>query len=198
MSSQSHMQRKARGFTLTEAAIVLGIVGLILGAIWVAAAAVYKNMRVTRTTEQILNIVQNMRSLHATQTSVGTTATAALTAALAQAGVFPKDMTDMTTTPPTITNAWNGAVTIASAQSSGGSAGDSFAVTYASMPQDACADMAVRMTGPGRDGGLIGVSNGGAANGTNFPIDVTTAIGICTPAGAATTIPLTFTFRLRS
>ena len=36
----SPTRQKKRGFTLTEIAIVLGIIGLILGAIWVAAAAV--------------------------------------------------------------------------------------------------------------------------------------------------------------
>ncbi len=36
--SQKNIQRRNRGFTLTEMAIVLGVIGLILGAIWVAAA----------------------------------------------------------------------------------------------------------------------------------------------------------------
>ena len=48
LPTQTTLRRqRRRGFTLTEIAIVLGIVGLILGAIWVAAAAVYNNLRVS-------------------------------------------------------------------------------------------------------------------------------------------------------
>ncbi len=65
MSILQSRARKTRGFTLTEAAIVLGIVGLILGAIWVAAAAVYENMRTNRANEQILKVAQAVRSLYA-------------------------------------------------------------------------------------------------------------------------------------
>lgn len=34
-----------KGFNLIEAAIVLGIVGLVVGGIWVAATSVYANLR---------------------------------------------------------------------------------------------------------------------------------------------------------
>lgn len=64
MSTIRQTSRTVRGFTLTEAAIVLGIVGLILSAIWVAAGSVYANYRVGKTAEQLLSIVQSVRSLH--------------------------------------------------------------------------------------------------------------------------------------
>ncbi|MGQ3505077.1 type II secretion system protein, partial [Enterococcus faecalis] len=51
-------EQAKRGFTLTEIAIVLGIIGLILGAIWVAAGAVYSNLRVSKATTQLLQITQ--------------------------------------------------------------------------------------------------------------------------------------------
>lgn len=38
-------KRTLRGFNLIEAAIVLGVVGLVIGGIWVAAAAVQSNLR---------------------------------------------------------------------------------------------------------------------------------------------------------
>ena len=59
-----------RGFTLTEIAIVLGIIGLILGAIWVAAAAVYNNMRVATANTELLQITQAMRAMYATSSTV--------------------------------------------------------------------------------------------------------------------------------
>src|SRR5882762_1552401 len=80
VGSASREQEK-RGFTLTEIAIVLGIVGLILGAIWVAAAAVYSNLRTSKATTELLNIVQNVRALYATAGAVSPQADMAMSAA---------------------------------------------------------------------------------------------------------------------
>src|SRR6185369_4823894 len=41
--------RKKTGFSLIEAAIVLAIVGLVIGGIWVAASAVATKMKISRT-----------------------------------------------------------------------------------------------------------------------------------------------------
>lgn len=54
----------SRGFTLTEIAIVLAIVGIILGAIWAAAAMVYENNRTKQAHEQMLTIINNWRSIY--------------------------------------------------------------------------------------------------------------------------------------
>jgi prepilin-type N-terminal cleavage/methylation domain-containing protein len=53
-----------RGFTLTEIAIVLGVMGMILGAIWGAASTVYSNKKTTAALQEILAIVANMRGLY--------------------------------------------------------------------------------------------------------------------------------------
>lgn len=53
-----------RGFTLTEIAIVLGIIGIILGAIWAAAAMVYENNRTKQAREETLTIINNWRSIY--------------------------------------------------------------------------------------------------------------------------------------
>ena len=55
---------RRRGFTLTEIAIVLGIIGIILGAIWAAAAMVYENNRTKEAREQTLTIINNWRSIY--------------------------------------------------------------------------------------------------------------------------------------
>ncbi|WP_301102522.1 type 4 pilus major pilin [Propionivibrio sp.] len=180
--------RQTRGFTLTEAAIVLGIVGLILGAIWVAAASVYANLRVKQTTEQILQIAQAVRALHATSTTI--TAITALD--VARAGGIPKDMLDNATNPTTVTNVWGGAVTITAPTPT------TFTINYAGVPQQPCADLAVRSTGAGRDAGLTNV----LLNTTNiaaaaFPISVSAAVTGCSVTLAAGQ-PIAFTFRLRA
>jgi hypothetical protein len=45
-------------------AIVLGIIGIILGAIWTAASMVYENMRAGQATGQVLTIVNNWRLVY--------------------------------------------------------------------------------------------------------------------------------------
>lgn len=54
------MRRK--GFSLIEAAIVLGVVGLIIGSIWIAAASVRENMLANQITSGYLHIVSEMQS----------------------------------------------------------------------------------------------------------------------------------------
>ena len=84
--------RKKLAFTLTELAIVLGIIGLILGAIWVAAASVYANLRLSQAATETLLIVQNFKSLYGGnrngQPSNGTD----ITAMAMNAGLLPSDM----------------------------------------------------------------------------------------------------------
>jgi prepilin-type N-terminal cleavage/methylation domain-containing protein len=149
-----------RGFTLTEIAIVLGIVGLILGAIWVAAAAVYNNLRTSRATTELLTVAQNVRAMYATSPLVdpgsnmtvsGAQAGGALT--YIQAGVFPSDMVSLGTT---VQNPWGGGVAIVAAQGGAtGTADDSFAIDFDRVPQSACISLLTSNTGNGRDSGLV-------------------------------------------
>ena len=58
---QARPTPRKKGFTLTEIAIVLGIIGLILGAIWVAAASVYQNQRIGHANTALLHTAQSVR-----------------------------------------------------------------------------------------------------------------------------------------
>ncbi len=53
-----------RGFSLVEAAIVLGVISLVIGGIWVATAAVSENQRVTLAAQQVSQIITNLRGLY--------------------------------------------------------------------------------------------------------------------------------------
>lgn len=48
---------------MVEAAIVLGVVGLVIGGIWIAASSVSENHKVTETAKGILSIVHGTRAL---------------------------------------------------------------------------------------------------------------------------------------
>ncbi len=188
MLIRNHKANGSRGFTLTEAAIVLGIVGLILGAIWSAAAAVYRNQRVSQTSNQVIQIVNAVRALHATSAVVDATTTMAT---LINAGVIPRDMVNGVTAQ----NLWGGGVTFARATCNAGAAGNCFTLTFAIVPREACIDLLARTAGPGRDTGLNAAGAGGANIGA-LPATVATASAICGAAAAGTT-SVNFTFMLK-
>jgi len=50
------------GFSLIESAIVLGVVGLVIAGIWVAAASIQENNRFNQTLNGILLMIENIRS----------------------------------------------------------------------------------------------------------------------------------------
>ena len=86
-------QTPRRGFNLIESAIVLGVVGVVLGALWVTASAVMERWKVNRVSEALLQIDQEARKLFPPQlwpsAPGGSTST---TYTLIKIGAVPKDM----------------------------------------------------------------------------------------------------------
>jgi len=185
--------RMCRGFTLTEAAIVLGIVGLILGAIWVAAASVYDNLRVSTTSNQLIQIVQSIRSMHATQNTVDSNITALL---VAKAGGVPSDMItkDSSGDISAVRDVWGGDLSITATTYTVNY--DSFTVQFTAVPQGACSNFLMRNTGSGRDTGLVGAGNSISTT-TSFPLTLTEAVAACSNTGK-TGNTIVFTFRLKT
>jgi type II secretory pathway pseudopilin PulG len=96
-----HRQRR-RAFTLTEIAIVLGIVGLILGAIWAAASAVYANLKVSQAQQGIVFAAQQTRALFAGSNQTGATASPQN---ITSPGMFPTSWAG--TAVGNVGNPWN-------------------------------------------------------------------------------------------
>lgn len=208
-------QRAVKGFNLIEAAIVLGIVGLVVGGIWVAATSVYANLRSKSATDQLLKVAQSVRALYATSSVTGAANGTDLTSAMAQANVLPTDV--LTTAPNAATaantvNPWGGNVAVYSAPNNNGTAQGGFAITFTRIPAAACTDFVMRNLGAGRDAGLfdaIGAAAGAAAYaapaGTiglvaGQPLPLTTASGasLCNSAAANANRNVTFYFNLRA
>lgn len=162
-------RKPVRGFTLTEIAIVLGIVGLVLGAIWVAAASVYSNFRLGSANKDLILITQNVRALYATSHTVDPAANMAVAGANggAQAtylgnGIFPIDTLD-TGAPSTATQAfspWDGNISIQGATQV--IADDAFVVVFNAVPAEVCANLLTSIAGTSRDPGLYRAGGGGA------------------------------------
>lgn len=64
---------RSRGFNLVEAAIVLGVIGLVIGGIWTAAASVSFNNNINRTLEMTGFIISNVRTLYPRHNPTGMT-----------------------------------------------------------------------------------------------------------------------------
>lgn len=82
--------RRKGGFNLIESAIVLGVVGLVIGGIWVAAATMYENYKVNKTVEDLLLIVRNIQSLISKADSIAM-GDRSISVAIMDADGFPKD-----------------------------------------------------------------------------------------------------------
>jgi len=87
---------RRRGFTLTELAIVLGVIGIILGSLWSVVAVVRDNIKRDQAINQTLVAVRNTRDLYMgrgyVQTPSGLGTAQALTDYLLRQGVLPPEM----------------------------------------------------------------------------------------------------------
>lgn len=147
-SALSRQVQNKKGFTLTEIAIVLGIIGLILGAIWVAAAGVYANQRTAHANTAVLQMVQGIRSLYATAPTTGVAGSMNLQ--LINAGIIPTDMI-LSAAAGTINNPWpNGRIDILSPASM-----DSFTIELTQVPRASCINLLSNIAGTSRDAGLF-------------------------------------------
>jgi len=84
------MRRMRHGFNLVEAAIVLGVIGLVIGGIWVAASAATEAHRVNETAKGMMSMCERIGNVFP---SWGAPAgySSNITAAAGQAGVVPGD-----------------------------------------------------------------------------------------------------------
>jgi type II secretory pathway pseudopilin PulG len=171
MSIMSLRRRRAvQGFNLIEAAIVLGIVGLVVGGIWVAATSVYANLRSKQATDNLLSIAQATRALYATSSTTTLANGTSMTATLAQAGAIPSNVLGTTpalTTDGNTVNPWGGNVAVFSTNNSTGTVSGGFQIQYTSVPSEACVDFMSRNTGTGRDVGMyhtVAVAAGAAGH----------------------------------
>lgn len=169
-----------RGFNLVEAAIVLGVVGLVIGGIWVAAAAVQANLRKSDASKGLIQIVQNVRNLYYGQTP---SATGAITTSLINANAIPGNFIN----GATAVNPWNGSITVSIA----GASTDQVDILMTAIPRDACIEMTSRNTNISTGVGLSQILIG-TVTVTSFPYLPTVASTDC-----AATNTVTWRFGLR-
>jgi prepilin-type N-terminal cleavage/methylation domain-containing protein len=173
--------RHRKGFSLTELAIVLGIAGVLMGSIWVAASGIYSNRRQSRANVQLMTIVQNIRLSHVGRPTIAAAAAVDLTDLMIQSGMLPPDALESGATK----GPWPGS-SIHIYSSTTTQAGDAFEIQFRNIPSFACIVMLTANSGQGRDRGLRMASGRPTQNvymnyaPTTFPVtqqDASTACG---------------------
>lgn len=144
--------RRRLGMGLLESALYLGISGLILATIWVAASSVSANKQIDKTVGQLVQIAQNMRALYSNQSgfsgTAGWTTGSNITATVVQLEVVPTEMINPAA-PGVLRTVWSSPVRIYV-----GPTLRTFLIRYTAIQQEHCLATIARAIGPGRDRGL--------------------------------------------
>ncbi len=117
---------KRRGMTLVELAIVLGVVGLVLGAIWVAAGSVQRKQASQETIETISEISDRTRALYRAAPTVTAARLADTVAKQISANLFPENVV---VDNDEVRNVWGGDINIGFKRTNNVIIGFSIAVT---------------------------------------------------------------------
>jgi type II secretory pathway pseudopilin PulG len=171
--------RDQRGFNLIEAAIVLGIVGLVVGGIFAAASATYDNLKAQDTSKGIVQIVQNLKSVYSNNPA----AAVVNDDSLATAGIIPKDWNPVNTIAGA-RNPYGGTVAIAGPV-------NAVVITLTGFSQAQCGQFISRLSSSLNGSNITSIFGGGAGNAvTVFPTTTTLAAAAC---GAAVNNTVTVT-----
>lgn len=130
----------ARGFSLIEGAIVLGVAGLVVAGVWAAMSAANERSRITKATTQVVLIADQFRTLFPDGiiTVAGTTD---VTSAGIDANAFPNEMLVPGVTTY-VNSPWGTRVTVRTVAAGQNfcslGTGNQVVVSYWSMSRSAC------------------------------------------------------------
>ena len=103
--SLTQARRRQLGFTLTELAIAMGVIGMVIGAIWWASSNAREAQKSSDAVAEVQTVTQNILSLMGGQ-SFGGAARTDITASMITAQAVPTIYVD-SATPTTIDHAWS-------------------------------------------------------------------------------------------
>ena len=109
MMIQSRPQKFLRlnGFNLIEAALVLGIVGLVIGGIWIAASTVDTYLKTNKLIASFESLTLKLAELYKTIDYTGAVSTTGISGLIINAKLWPEDLI----TNGTMVTPWGDAVT---------------------------------------------------------------------------------------
>jgi prepilin-type N-terminal cleavage/methylation domain-containing protein len=181
------MKRNAKlGFTLIEMALVLGIVGLVMGGIFAAWGAVSSQNKLRSSEEQISLLLGQIRNVYGNRSELETATGDAFTNALIQAGLVSESWVDGNV----IRNPYGGNVVLAPDSSTGGATQDGINITLSNLARSDCLRLANEILGIARREGLYKIG-AVAVNDTTVYNNITSA---CPAPGPVT---IGFFFKLK-
>lgn len=188
MQFKHYYKKRYQGMTMIELAVVLGVAGLLVGGVWVAASAANEAHRVNQTVEQIRQIVDNVRTRYTSVAVIPQLPYTDLTQQVAAADGFPAETrltlgVDPATcslgTPCYFANPWSsdgtGSVCTDGTYCLGsfgnllvqmtGNTNSAFVLLLRNLPQQACIKIAARFIDIWDEVGItaIGFNNGDSA-----------------------------------
>ena len=197
-----------KAFTLTELAIVLGVIGSILGLVWTAAADVIMTNKVRTVNAELVAIANSVRTIFVEQGGVRGTVTT-LTPALDRLRAFPLEMRqDQAVDGGAIFHPWSqivdagglGTVQVGATDCTGAAPATAttpepcFSVYMKLLPQKACVQVLAPSTLQGT--GLKTVVINGTV--TSLPIDSNTAKTNCSATTSVNTLQWVYLLRDKS
>jgi len=185
MTLQSIHNRKRKGFSLTEFAIVLSIIGVVIGALWSVVSVVRENMKRTQMKEQMYVAVNKTRDYFLSYPCATDTMTVCptglkldLTDFLLRKNALPYEMLrDRTAGTWVADHPWgpvdatgsrmdNGGFRVTSGNEDGNYSDRFFSISLEGLGKDSCIGLAGKLTGTGNAPGLRYFS----INGTSMKI----------------------------
>jgi hypothetical protein len=184
-SGRPVFRNASRGFNLIEAAIVLGVVGLIIGGVFVVWASIDTGNKIRRATEEITIIVNTVRNNYSNR---ATMEVGDITAGIVAGEMVPRAYIS----GANILTPWTGPGQGQGLTVEGISAGSRFRISVNNVgPREHCFALATSVLAAAKTNGLRNI--GGVNVG---PTSTSATNGTMCPAGAATN--LTFEFLLRN
>jgi prepilin-type N-terminal cleavage/methylation domain-containing protein len=211
--------RKRRGFTLTELAMVMGVIGIMIGGIWAYAGSARQTGRVEQAVEAVALTADAVRTAYAGQASISGGVWTVMPV-LISTGAMPSSLTRSTasTCSGISTNyadtPWGGAYTSCGTllvcawsyvPGGGGSTAcgnfigsQYFAIEFNELDYGSCIALAERVV-PTTPRGLMDVyinATSVVAAGTGLPVSPSTAASKCTAHSLTNTVDFIYSLRI--